>query len=94
MYLVEVVQSLSHVQLCCDPVDCSLPGSSVYGISQARNTGVGCHFFPSPGTFLTQRSNPRLLHWHADSLPLIHQGSPYVHGLASKSLKEDAAKLS
>ena len=31
------VQSLSHVQL-CDPMDCSprLPGSSVYGILQAR----------------------------------------------------------
>ena len=29
------VQSLSRVQL-CDPVDCSLPGSSVHGILQAR----------------------------------------------------------
>ena len=25
-----------HVQLFCDPMDCSPPGSSVYGISQAR----------------------------------------------------------
>ena len=75
-------------------MDCSLPGSSVYGLSQARNTGVDCHFFPSPGTFLTLGSNPHLLHWHADSWPLIHHGSPYVRGLTSKSLKEDAAKLS
>ena len=30
-----VVQSLSQVWL-CDPIDCSLPGSSVHGISQAR----------------------------------------------------------
>ena len=29
-------QSLSCVWLFCDPMDCSLPGSSVYGISQAR----------------------------------------------------------
>ena len=29
------VKSLSHVRL-CDPVDCSPPGSSVHGISQAR----------------------------------------------------------
>ena len=29
------VKSLSHVRL-CDPVDCSLPGSSVHGIFQAR----------------------------------------------------------
>ena len=28
----------------CDPMDCSLPGFSVHGILQAKNTGVGCHF--------------------------------------------------
>ena len=26
----------SHVQLFCDPVDCSSPGSSVHGVFQAR----------------------------------------------------------
>ena len=41
-----------------------------------NNTGVGCHFllqriFPTPG------SNPRLLHWQADSLPLSYQGRLY-----------------
>ena len=30
------VKLLSHVQLFCDPMDCSLSGSSVYGIFQAR----------------------------------------------------------
>ena len=30
-----IVQSLSHVRL-CDPMDCSLPGSSVHGILQTR----------------------------------------------------------
>ena len=30
------VQSLSHVLLFCKPMDCSPPGSSVHGISQAR----------------------------------------------------------
>ena len=28
----------------CDPMDCSLPGSSVHGDSPGKNTGVGCHF--------------------------------------------------
>ena len=28
-------ETVSHIRL-CDPVDCSLPGSSVHGISQAR----------------------------------------------------------
>ena len=27
---------LSHVRLSCDPMDCSPPGSSVHGVSQAR----------------------------------------------------------
>ena len=30
----------------------------------------------SRGILLTQGSNPHLLHWQADSLPLSHQGSP------------------
>ena len=33
------VQSLSHVQHFCDSMDCSPPGSSVHGISQARILG-------------------------------------------------------
>ena len=42
------VKSESEVaQLCLtlsDPMDCSLPGSSIHGILQARVlTGVGCH---------------------------------------------------
>ena len=27
----------------CDPIDSSLPGSSVYGYSPGKNTGVDCH---------------------------------------------------
>ena len=27
-----------------DPMDCSLPGSSVHGDSPGKNTGMGCHF--------------------------------------------------
>ena len=29
-----------------DPMNCSLPGSCVHGISPGKNTGVGCHFLP------------------------------------------------
>ena len=42
-----------------------------------KNTGVGCHFLLQ-GIFLTQGSNPCLLHLRhcqADSLPLSHLGS-------------------
>ena len=41
-----------------------------------KNTGVGCHFLLQ-GIFLTQGSNPSLLCWQVDSLPLSHQGSPF-----------------
>ena len=27
----------------CDPMECSLPGSTVHGNSPGKNTGVGCH---------------------------------------------------
>ena len=57
----------------CNPmdcVDCQAPLSM--GFSR-QNTGVGCHFLLQ-GIFLTQGSNPHLLHWQADSLPLCHVG--------------------
>jgi len=42
---ISEVKSLSHVRL-CDPMDCSLPGSSLHGILQARvQSGLP---FPSP----------------------------------------------
>ena len=36
----EVAQSCPTLS---DPMDCSLPGSSIYGIFQSRVLGVGCH---------------------------------------------------
>ena len=42
--IVVVIWLISHVRLFCNLMDCSLPGSSVHGIFQGRNTGVGCHF--------------------------------------------------
>ena len=40
-------QLLTHVQLFCDPMDCSLLGSSVHGISQANIQEQAT--IPSPG---------------------------------------------
>ena len=44
----------------CNPMDCSLPGSSVHGMLQARILGVGCPFLLQ-GIFLTQGSYADLL---------------------------------
>ena len=35
-------------------------------------------FIVTCGSFPDQGSNPHLLHWQADSLPLSHQGSPAI----------------
>ena len=58
----------------CKPMDCSLPGSSMYGILQAR-VGVGCHSLPH-GIFLTQGSNPHLPHRRQILYHLSHHRSP------------------
>ena len=49
----------------CDPMDCSLPGSSVHGIFQARLLEWGAivgYYFLLQGTFQTQGSNWHLLY--------------------------------
>ena len=40
MHESEVAQSCLILS---DPMDCSLPGSSIHGIFHAESTGVGCH---------------------------------------------------
>ena len=64
-------------QLCptlCNPMDCSLPGSSVHGITPGQNTGVGCHSLLQ-GIFPTQGSNPGLPRYRQILYCLSHQGS-------------------
>ena len=59
----------------CDPIDRLYPARLLYPWDfPGKNTEVGCHFLLQ-GIFPTQGSNPRLLHWQADSSPLSHQGS-------------------
>ena len=58
----------------CNPMDCSPPGSSVHGISQARITGMGGHSLLQ-GIFPTQGSNPHLLHCRQIHYRLSDQGS-------------------
>ena len=63
----------------CDPMDRSPPGSSVHAISKAKILEWVAIFLVQ-GIFQTQGSNPRLLHWQADTLPLCHLRSP-IRGL-------------
>ena len=59
----------------CDPMDCSLPGSSVHGDSPGKNTGTGLHALLQ-GIFPTQESNPDLPHCRRILYCLSYQGSP------------------
>ena len=45
----------------CNSMDCCLPGSSVYGDSPGKNTGMDCHSLLQ-GIFPIQVLNPGLLH--------------------------------
>ena len=59
----------------CDPMDYSLPGSSVHGDSPVKNTGVGCHVLLQ-GIFPTQGSNPGFPQCRQILYCLSHQESP------------------
>ena len=63
----EVAQSCLTL---CDPMDCSLPGSS-----PGNSPGVDYHFLLQ-GIFPTQGSNPGLPHCRHMLYCLSHQGSP------------------
>ena len=79
---------LCCAQLClilCDPIDCSLPASSVHGDSPGKNTGVGCHVLlqgnlSNPGI---ESRSPIL---QVDSLPTEPPGKPKNTGMGSLSL--------
>ena len=60
----------------CDPVDCSLPGSSVHRISQARTLEWVSIYFSKGSS--QPGMEPAATALEVDSLPLSHLGSPYI----------------
>ena len=72
-----VLRLVTQCLTLCNPVDCSLPGSSVHGDSPGKNTGVGCHAFLQ-GTFPTQGSDPGLPHCRQILYCLSLLGSPRI----------------
>ena len=79
---VKVAQSCPTL---CNPMDCSLPGSSVHGDSLGKNMGVGCHAL-FQGIFPTQGSNPGPPSLQVESLPSEPPGKPKNTGMGSVSL--------
>ena len=74
-------QSLSHVRLSCDPMDCSLPGSSVHGIFWARTLKwVAISFsrgssWPRDRTCVAFIDRRVLYHWASWEVPLVISGT-------------------
>ena len=68
----EVAQSCPTL---CDPMDCSLSGSSVHGIFQATVLWSGLPF-PSPGDFPNLGNKPGSPALRADALPWEPSGKP------------------
>ena len=66
-------------------MNCSPPGSSVHGISQATMPGVGCHFL-FQRMFQIQGSNPCLLHGQVDFFTTESPGKPNEQILSCKYL--------
>ena len=60
-----------------DPMNYSLPGSSIHEASPGQSTGTGCHAFLQR-IFPTQRSNPGLSHCRWILYQLSHKGSPRI----------------
>ena len=68
-------QSLSHIQLFVTPRIIAYQALLSIGFPRQENwSGLP---FLLQRTFPSQGSNPHLLHWQANSLPLSHKGSPF-----------------
>ena len=62
--------------LFCDPMDCSLPGSSVHGFSRQEYwSGLPC---PPPGDLPNPGFEPRSLAFQVDSLLSEPPGKPLI----------------
>ena len=73
---VVVVQLLSHVRFFMTPW--TVPRQAPLYMILPRQEYRGRFHFLLQGIFMTQRSNPCLLHWQMESLPLSPQGNPLL----------------
>ena len=69
----------------CNPMDCSPPGSSAHGLSQARILEWVSHSLLH-GILLTQGSSPGLPHCRQMVYCVSHQGNPLASRTAEKEI--------
>ena len=93
-------QSLQSCPTLCDPMDCSMPGFSVYGDSLCNNTGVGCMSTSKGSSWPGDRPGRSssifyilcLLHWQAGTLPLVLHGKSR-HFMANRTGKSGRSDI-
>ena len=89
VYTCTGAKSLQSCPTLCNPIDCSLPGSSVHGTFQARV--LEWVVIPSPRRSSQPRGRTRVSHIsciQVGSLPLVPPGKPLISVyLSSKLLK-------
>ena len=71
----------------CNTMDCSLPGSSVYGVLEWQEYWRGLPF-PSPGDLPDSGIRPRFPTLQVDALPSEPPGKPKIYRVMSKSLPD------
>ena len=79
------VKLLSCVQLFATPVDCSLPGSSIHGILQARKLEWVAISFSRD--LLDPGIEPRSPALQADALPSAPPGKPTLNTIGARYIK-------
>ena len=61
--------------------------------SSGKNTGVGSHSILQ-GIFLTQETNPFLLHWQVGSLPLSRRKAQVLDTISSNTMQSGLDRIS
>ena len=80
-------KSLQSCPTLCDPRDGGPPGSTVPGILQAKNTGVGCHFLLQCIKVKRESEVAQLCPTPSDPMDCSQPGSS-VHGLCQARVLE------
>ena len=79
MYMYSVTQSCATL---CDPMEFSLPSSSVHGNFPGKNTGASCHStpgnLPNPETELTYLVYPA---WAGGFFTTAPSGKPHIYSI-------------
>ena len=77
MYILKISEVAQSYPTLCNPMNCSLPGSSIHGMFQARVLEWVAISF-SRGSSWPRDSNPGLPHCRQTLYPLSHKGSPIL----------------